>query len=76
MRSADSRKADSPNELSAFLYDIEKGEGKCWCVYQVSCLMMPSYRFPHRKSTASKNASQFVYKQKNMAIFIHKSFKK
>lgn len=33
-------------------------------------------QFPHRKSTASKNASQFVYKQKNMAVFIHKSFKK
>ena len=65
MRSADSRKADSPNELSAFLYDIEKGEGKCWHVYQVSCLMMPSYKVRHGKSTSFGNASQFVYKRKN-----------
>ncbi|MDY3692121.1 MAG: hypothetical protein SO072_09140, partial [Dysosmobacter sp.] len=59
----------------AFLYDIEKGEGKC-LDHKHSCLMNSSYRQKKRKSTAESEASQFVYNHGKFRVFVHKPFKK
>jgi len=60
VRSGYNRNAGRPLRLPAFLYDIEKGEGKCCWVYQASCLMGPSYKAKKQKSTGGNKPSQIV----------------